>query len=481
MRPVHSIEMQVQSVPLGSVTIGPQSWREGTVRSIRRAERLVRQTRAGRPAACSQPRSGSCSAAAGVSLKRSDGTAEVTARDKITAEACRPRSRDCVCNKKISRPQSAGAMFPGGSQRTPVVPFPPSSLREQCAGASVAVVADYMRRVREVEVQLRRQAGRVTEEGVKLERERGHLERMLRSLRTNLTINQKSSEGRTRRPCTTETERDGADYLLLWERRELAELKQDLEGTLKTTLCQLQALGESSRQLLHCASERARVLELLPLSGSAGGHDSAPQTFIKTDPISPFTPECKKALESSTLRVNQSQLLRETIRRTLTSAINRQKAAHRAVNDGLVKKIAETVTLQQNLALMSAATRQAMFRKQREIDCIRHSHDRAQGPEYSGDLLSREKLNRPLVKVYQRHPGTQLPEAAQLIQGGAALRRCLKSSEGELGKLQRTCLQLLDDLQDKRAAAQVDAAVVRMRRQQVDKQAMPAFLQQGAL
>ncbi|XP_031610163.2 coiled-coil domain-containing protein 105 [Oreochromis aureus] len=481
MRPVHSIEMQVQSVPLGSVTIGPQSWREGTVRSIRRAERLVRQTRAGRPAACSQPRSGSCSAAAGVSLKRSDGTAEVTARDKITAEACRPRSRDCVCNKKISRPQSAGAMFPGGSQRTPVVPFPPSSLREQCAGASVAVVADYMRRVREVEVQLRRQAGRVTEEGVKLERERGHLERMLCSLRTNLTINQKSSEGRTRRPCTTETERDGADYLLLWERRELAELKQDLEGTLKTTLSQLQALGESSRQLLHCASERARVLELLPLSGSAGGHDSAPQTFIKTDPISPFTPECKKALESSTLRVNQSQLLRETIRRTLTSAINRQKAAHRAVNNGLVKKIAETVTLQQNLALMSAATRQAMFRKQREIDCIRHSHDRAQGPEHSGDLLSREKLNRPLVKVYQRHPGTQLPEAAQLIQGGAALRRCLKSSEGELGKLQRTCLQLLDDLQGKRAAAQVDAAVVRMRRQQVDKRAMPAFLQQGAL
>lgn len=86
-----------------------------------------------------------------------------------------------------------------------MAPFPPSSLREQCAGASVAVVADYMRRVREVEVQLRRQAGRVTEEGVKLERERGHLERMLRSLRTNLTINQKSSEGRTRRPSTTET------------------------------------------------------------------------------------------------------------------------------------------------------------------------------------------------------------------------------------------------------------------------------------
>ncbi|TDH11445.1 hypothetical protein EPR50_G00060860 [Perca flavescens] len=468
--------MQVQSVPLGSLTIGPQSWRDGTVRSIRRAERLVRQTRAGRSGTCSRPQS--CSAAAGFTPKSTDGTAETT-EEKITGEEC-GESRDLICKNKMWRPQTAGAMFQSGSQRTSVAPFPPTSLREQCAGASVAVAGEYMRRVREVESQLRRQAGRVTQEGIKLERERGHLERMLRSLRTDLTVNRRSSEGRTRRPAIAETERDGADYLLLCEKRELAELKHDLEGALRNTLTQLQALGQSSRQLLDCAGERARVLELMPHSGSAGGHGSAAQTFNKADPISPFTPECKQVLESSTLTVNQSRLLREKIRQMLNSAITRQKDVHRTVNDGLVKKIAETISLQQNLTLMSAATRQAMFRKQREINCIRHSHDRAQGPEYSGDILSREKLNRPLVQVYHRHPGTQLPEAAHLIQGSAVLRRCLMSSEGELAGLQRACLRLLDDQHGKRVAAQVDAGVIRMRRQQVDKRAMPSVLQQGA-
>ncbi|XP_041650130.1 coiled-coil domain-containing protein 105 [Cheilinus undulatus] len=468
--------MQVQSVPLGSVTIGPQSWRDDTVGSIRRAERLVRQTRAGRSGTFSLPQSRSASA--GLTPKNSHSTAEMT-QDKIAGGESE-QSRDCICTNKMSRPQTTGSMFPGGSQRTFVAPFPPSSMREQCAGASVAMASEYMRRVREVEGQLRRQAGRVREEGIKLERERGHLERMLHSLKTHLNINRRSSEGRTRRPSTTETESDGADYLLLCERRELAQLKQDLEGALRNTLTQLQALGQSSKKLQDCACERARVLELLPLSGSAGKQHSSAETFTKTDPISPFTPECKQVLEESTLMVSQSQLLRENIRRMLTSAISRQKAVHCTVNDGLVKKIAETISLQQNLTLMSAATRQAMFRKQREINCIRHSHDRLQGPEYCGDLLSREKLNRPLVQVYQRHPGTQLPEAANLIQGSAMLKRCLTSSEGQLARLQRTCLQLLNNQHGKTAAAQIDAAIIRMRRQQVDKRAMPTFLQQGA-
>lgn len=39
-----------------------------------------------------------------------------------------------------------------------------------------------------------------------------------------------------------------------------------------------------------------------------------------------------------------------------------------------------------------------------------------QGPVSSADVTTRERLTRPNVEIYQRHFGTDLPDAAHLIK-----------------------------------------------------------------
>lgn len=63
------------------------------------------------------------------------------------------------------------------------------------------------------------------------------------------------------------------------------------------------------------------------------------------DPLGPFTPEAAAAIAQAREARQRSQFLRKDIRDAIENTQQLQQAAHRAVNDGLNQKVAETITL----------------------------------------------------------------------------------------------------------------------------------------
>ncbi|XP_072176678.1 tektin-like protein 1 [Diadema setosum] len=385
------------------------------------------------------------------------------------------------------------------------------SLRDNCAQQSNTVVHQYVRETRVSLVKLRDSFLETNEEVKSLLRGKEALEKKLEHIRKDISLNKMSTEVRCTRP-SREKERDGADSLLDKELRHLFQLKKALELQLRSVQKQLQVLDQSRKRLSAVIQERNRVLDLLchavsSVNGRASrnsgrvsrqektmtfgangigytrqidmnannllGRAASPQDGAadrqgsKTpplDPLGPFTPEAAAAIAQAREARQRSQVLRKEIRDAIENTEQLQQAAHRAVNDGMNRKVAETVTLKQHLTVSAGENRHAIHRAQRWYDATEKALGYTVGPEMQSDLETREKLTRPLVRVYQRHPGTNLPEAQDIIKGAAGLDESLLQTSRNIGLLQMAQSRLQHDIRHKQAGASVDSSIVRMRR-----------------
>merc|ERR1712224_544104 len=165
-------------------------------------------------------------------------------------------------------------------------------------------------------------------------------------------------------------------------------------------------------------------------------------------------------INMATKAILKSEQLLKELAYLISCCTKLQKDIHKKVNDGITKKAVESIAIKQQLELISGGNR------------WHHTTDLSRGytlgPVSSIDLTTREKLDRPAVKTYQRHPGTQLPEAQGIIDGNLGLERSLEAISRNVGMLNITQERLKEDIRDKHFGSQVDASIVRNRRRKAN-------------
>lgn len=181
-----------------------------------------------------------------------------------------------------------------------------------------------------------------------------------------------------------------------------------------------------------------------------------------------FSPESRESVQLASEAILTSQEMRRQLRSAIENRRQALSATHRTVNEGFTRKLAETVTLSQHLQVNAGQTSLATLRAQRCLQSQEKGYGYLLGPESSSNLTTREKLDRPLVKVYQRHPGTELPEAAHFAQASSAYTESLQTTRKNIMLLKLAQKGLQADIRDKKMAAEVDSGIVRLRRQKAN-------------
>uniref|UniRef100_A0A8D1WS69 Coiled-coil domain-containing protein 105 n=1 Tax=Sus scrofa TaxID=9823 RepID=A0A8D1WS69_PIG len=314
-----------------------------------------------------------------------------------------------------------------------------------------------------------------------LQRQREATDHRLSEVRKGLLINQQSVKLRGYRP-KSEKIPDKADTMLTWEKEELKSMKRKMEKDMEKSEALLKTLASCRETLIFCCEERLQAVELMnqPLDKvleQACRHSwvnlsrvPTPRTQgLKTpppDPVGTYTPECATALYEA------KQLLMESKDTLLDMAKNEEdiREQQQQISDrvcaSIAQKMRETLELKDKMNMTLGLMRRTIHRCTKFNQEMYITHGLTKGPLSKTHLETREKLDRPLVRVYQRHVGTQLPEATRLAQGTDKLQRHISLAEKNLKELLAARKNLTWSLNCKKIGHEVDDNVVRLRLRQ---------------
>uniref|UniRef100_A0ACB8EGI7 Uncharacterized protein n=1 Tax=Sphaerodactylus townsendi TaxID=933632 RepID=A0ACB8EGI7_9SAUR len=292
-------------------------------------------------------------------------------------------------------------------------------------------MANYCRETRQVVSRLRQALVEINEQFKALVNERERLDAMLARIRQSLLTNKQTHVIRENRP-TLEKIPDKVDSLMKWEKKELQRQKTKLEGVMAMSEDHLKALGACRQALQTASEERSHVLDLMPHPLRMVLLDAGRDSWLglsrpsspwvernqtpKPDPIGPFTPECDAAIDEARRLTFVSKNVMLKVKEAIKEAQDIRNMAHNTIENSLQGKRDETLCHKGRLDLALGGTRSTLHRCQRFMHEMSIARGMTLGPDSSKYLETREKLTRPTVQVYQRHVGTQLPEAAILNQ-----------------------------------------------------------------
>ncbi|CAH2314600.1 Hypothetical predicted protein [Pelobates cultripes] len=333
---------------------------------------------------------------------------------------------------------------------------PPPFHRDLMAQTCNAVALTYMRDARASMYRLRAALLETNRHIQRLHKERDILEKAHANVRKDIVTNQETVQIRNLRP-KSEKYPDKVDTSLREEQKSLLDEKKHSENQLHEVSRQLKALYVNRQKLSEFCKERSRVLDLV-------GETSKPPA------VGQEMPENNNHLWQDKTAywavINQAQATCKMFRNTQPP--NWQKQADlREMKEGITgalrTKASESSRIREDLTLTLGDSRNFIQKEQRIHDEVEQSYNLQLGPLASTDLTLRESLTRPLVKILQRHPVTQLPESTYTAEGSASLQKTLDRTRQKIRIAQFTQQQLKNDSECKLSGQRLDQAAARLR------------------